>query len=68
VAVDPKLPKRALMTSRINTYLSGPMLFGMLAPSHYGAINLFTAIVAIALGLAAIWWAIDSSSKVAKSI
>jgi len=68
VAVDPKLPKRALMTSRINTYLSGPMLFGMLAPSHYGAINLFTALVAIALGLAAIWWAIDSSSKVAKSI
>jgi uncharacterized membrane protein len=68
IAVDPKLPKRALMTSRINTYLSGPMLFGMLAPSHYGAINLFTAIVAIALGLAAIWWAIDSSSKVAKSI
>jgi uncharacterized membrane protein len=68
VAVDPKLPKRALMTSRINTYLSGPMLFGMLAPNHYGAINLFTALVAIALGLAAIWWAIDSSAKVAKSI
>ena len=67
-AVDPKLPKRALLTSRTNTYLSGPMLFGMLAPNHYGAINVFTAIVAIALGLAAIWWAINSSSKVAKSI
>lgn len=68
VAVDPKLPRRALLTSRTNTYLSGPMLFGMLAPTHYGAINVFTALVAIALGLAAIWWAIDSSSKVAKSI
>ena len=67
-AVDPKLPRRALLTSRTNTYLSGPMLFGMLAPNHYGAINVFTAIVAIALGLAAIWWAINSSSKVAKSI
>ena len=67
-AVDPKLPKRALMTSRINSYLSGPMLFGMLAPNHYGAINMFTALIAIALGLAAIWWAIDSSPKVAKSI
>lgn len=67
-AVDPKLPRRALLTSRINTYLSGPMLFGMLAPTHYGAINVFTAIVAIALGLGAIWWAINSSPKVAKSI
>ena len=67
-AVDPKLPKRALLTSRINTYLSGPMLFGMLAPNHYGAINVFTAIVAIALGLAAIWWAINSAPKVGKSI
>ena len=68
VAPDPKLPRRALLTSRINAYLSGPMLFGMLAPTHYGAINVVTAIVAIALGLAAIWWAIDLSPKVAKSI
>ena len=68
VAVDPKLPKRALLTSRTNTYLSGPMLFGMLAPNHYGAINVLTALVAIALGLAAIWWAIETSPKVGTSI
>ena len=68
VAPDPKLPKRALLASRTNTYLSGPMLFGMLAPSHYGAINVFTGLVAIALGLVAIWWAIQTSPKVGKTI
>jgi uncharacterized membrane protein len=67
-APDPKLPRRALLASRTNAYLSGPMLFGMLAPTHYGGINLLTALVAIALGLAAIWWAIDTSPKVGKSI
>ena len=65
---DPALPKRALLASRTNTYLSGPMLFGMLAATHYSGINVLTALVAIALGLAAIWWAINTSSKVGKSI
>lgn len=68
VAPDPKLPKRALLASRTNAYLSGPMLFGMVAPTHYGAINLLTAVVAIGLGLIAIWWAIKSSPKVGRSI
>lgn len=68
VAVDPKLPKRALMASRTNTYLSGPMLFGMLAPTHYGGINVLTALVAIALGLLAIWWAIKTSPQVGKAV
>jgi uncharacterized membrane protein len=65
-AVDPALPKRALKASRINTYLSGPMLFGMLAPNHYGGINLVTAAVAIALGVLAVWWAIKTSPQVGK--
>jgi uncharacterized membrane protein len=43
--VDPKLPKRALHVSRVNAYLSGPLLFAMLAPNHYGAFNHFTAFV-----------------------
>jgi uncharacterized membrane protein len=68
VAVDPKLPKRALLASRTNAYLSGPMLFGMLAPSHYGAIDVLTALVAIGLGLLAIWWAIKTSPRVGTSI
>ena len=68
VPADPKLPKRALMASRINTYLSGPMLFGMLAPSHYGGFNVVTGLVAIALGLFAIWFALRTSPKVGTSI
>ena len=35
----PGLRRRAFLASRTNTYLSGPMLFGMLAPSHFGAID-----------------------------
>ena len=68
VPADPALPKRALLASRINTYLSGPMLFGMLAPSHYGGINIVTAVVAIGLGLLAIWWALRTAPTVGKSI
>ena len=68
VPADPALPKRAALASRINTYLSGPMLFGMLAPNHYGAINIVTAIVAIGLGLLAIWWAFRTAPTVGKSI
>jgi uncharacterized membrane protein len=66
--VDPALPKRALMASRINTFLSGPMLFGMLAPSHYGGINVVTGIVAIALGLLAIWVAFKHVPLAGKDI
>jgi uncharacterized membrane protein len=68
VPADPALPKRAALASRTNTYLSGPMLFGMLAPNHYGSINIVTAIVAIGLGLFAIWWAYQTAPKVGKSI
>ena len=64
----PEARKRALFFSRVNTYLSGPMLFGMLAPAHYGASNALTLLVAILLGLFAIWWAIKSSSKVGTSV
>jgi uncharacterized membrane protein len=65
--VDPKLGPRATLASKINTYLSGPMLFGMLAPNHYGSINLLTAVVAIGLGLFAIWYAYKDAPKAAAS-
>ena len=68
VAPDARLLKRAVLASKTNTYLSGPMLFGMMAPSHYGAINILTAALAIALGLFAIWWSYKSAPKVGKSI
>jgi len=60
--------KKAGLFSRINTYLSGPMLFGMLAPSHYGSINIVTAVVAILVGLAVIYHFIKISPKTGASI
>jgi uncharacterized membrane protein len=62
----PAVRKRAALTSRINTYLSGPMLFGMLAPAHYGAMNGVVVVAAIAIGVAIIWASIRSSYKVGK--
>lgn len=64
----PGARKRALLFSRINTFLSGPMLFGMLAPAHYGAANLVTVAVFVLVGVAAAWMAINCSSKVGTSV
>ena len=58
--------RRAGLASRINTFLSGPMLFGMIAPSHYGAINPVTAGIAILLGLIAIGKLIFVSGRACK--
>ncbi len=60
--------KKALLASRTNTFLSGPMLFGMLAPAHYGAINATTLVVFVAISLVCIWLAIASSAKVGTSV
>lgn len=60
----PAVRRRAYLASRMNTFLSGPMLFGMLAPAHYGAANVVTVLAAAALGLFAIWWSIRASFKV----
>ena len=64
----PAIRRRAFLASRTNTFLSGPMLFGMLAPAHYGASNALTMGVAIALGLFAIWWSIKASPNVGKKV
>jgi uncharacterized membrane protein len=64
----PAARARALKFSRINTYLSGPMLFGMLAPHHYSSINLVTVLVFIAVGAAAIWGAIGASYTVGQRV
>jgi uncharacterized membrane protein len=66
--VDPALPRKALKVSRANAYLSGPMLFGMLAPNHFGGFDIVSAVVAIALGLIAIWWAIGQSATAGTDI
>ena len=57
----PLLRRRAFRASRTNLYLSGPMLFGMLAPSHYGSVNFVTWIVAVVIGLAVMWLAMRAS-------
>ena len=64
----PAVRKRALLASRTNTFLSGPMLFGMLAPAHYGAFSWVTFVIASVLGLLAIWWAIKTSATAGSSV
>ena len=64
----PAIRRRASLTSRVNTYLSGPMLFGMLAPSHFGAIDWTTLLVAIVVALAIIHHILKVTGKVGKSV
>ncbi|MBI3318474.1 MAG: urate hydroxylase PuuD [Candidatus Omnitrophica bacterium] len=62
----PAARKKALLTSRVNTFLSGPMLFGMLAPSHYGAISSGAFLMAVGVGVLVIWASIRGSAQVGK--
>ena len=62
------LRRRSFRASRTNAFLSGPMLFGMLAPAHYGAINLEVWLIALAIGILVIWGAIKLSSSVGTSV
>ncbi len=68
VPASPALPARVLVVSRLNTVLSGPMLFGMLAATHYGGFNLVTALVAMGLGAAALWHVIAVAPRVGKTL
>ena len=65
-AEAPTVRRRAFLASRTNTFLSAPMLFGMLAPSHYGAMSLPAFLMVVGIGLLAAWWAIRSSARVGK--
>jgi uncharacterized membrane protein len=56
--------KRATLFSKINTYLSGPMLFGMVAANNYYSINLLTLIVFTVIGLGTIWGLYKLAPKV----
>ena len=64
----PATRKRAMLASRTNTYLSAPLLFAMLAPHAYGAINPVTLLVAVAIGAAVIWHLIKFSPKVGTGV
>ena len=54
-AEAPALTKRAFMASRLNTYLSMPMLFCMGAASHFPSFNLPTVAIAFAIGMGLVW-------------
>lgn len=59
----PAARKRVFVFSRLNTYLSGPMLIGMLAPSHYGAMSAASLVVFMLIAIGAMWLAIRFSPK-----
>jgi uncharacterized membrane protein len=63
-APDAALVKRATMASKINTYLSGPMLFGMLAANHYAHFGLVIFVVVVAVSLLVVAHAYKLSVKV----
>ena len=64
----PALAKRALMFSRANTYLSGPMLFCMIAPNSYPSLNVMTFVLATLFSVAIIYHLIKVSGKVGTTI
>ncbi len=64
----PAVRKRALLASRTNAYLSAPLLFAMLAPQSYGAINLATVVAVSAIGVVTIWHLIKISAKTGTNI
>ena len=51
----PFLRRRTVRSIRTATVLSGPMLFGMLAPAHSSAVNFATLTVALLLGSLILW-------------
>lgn len=64
----PNLAKRALLFSRTNTFLSGPMLFAMIAPNNYGAFSICTLLVVSAIGAITMWGFIRMSHKVGRTV
>jgi uncharacterized membrane protein len=62
----PALRARVTLFSKINTYLSGPMLFGMLAASHYSAMNVVSLLVFSAIAVVFVWSGYKIAPKVGK--
>src|SRR5258708_33285810 len=65
-AAPPEAAPQAALASKINTYLSGPMLWGMIAGSHVNLwdMNIGTLVVALVLGLGLIHGLYARSRKV----
>jgi uncharacterized membrane protein len=64
----PALAKKALTFSRINTYLSGPMLFGMIAPNNWHSFGLLEVLIVTVVGVGIIHGMIKMSYKVGTDI
>jgi|688.fasta_scaffold79678_3 uncharacterized membrane protein len=62
------LAKRALLFSRTNSYLSGPMLFCMFAPSHYGHFTWSGLLVVSAIAVFVMWGMIRMGFKVGQTV
>ena len=66
-AAPPELPKKALLFSRINTFLSAPMLAGMIAGAHqdtWSVMPLWMQLLFLVIGIGAIHGLIKTSYKV----
>lgn len=60
----PALAKKALLFSRTNTWLSGPMLVGMIMPNNGGAFDFVKLLVFSAISLFFVYGMIKMSAKV----
>ena len=70
-AAPPEVPKQALLFSRINTFLSAPMLAGMIAGAHqdtWSVMPLWMQFLFLVIGLGAIHGFIKRSYKVGTSL
>jgi uncharacterized membrane protein len=71
-AADPKLAPRAMMASKVNTYLSVPMLAGMICGAHGGYYpfgeSMEAFILTIAIGLGLVWLGYKFAPKVSSKI
>lgn len=70
---DPKLAPRATLASKVNTYLSVPMLMGMMEGAHGGQYVIFGGgimglSIAVALGLGAVYLCYALAPKVSTVI
>ena len=63
----PGLAARATMASKINTYLSVPLLFSMGGASHFSAFGWLSAILVIVVGFAIVWLMMSMAKNVGKS-
>ncbi len=64
----PALRARAALFSKINTYSSAPMLFGMLGAPHYGRSSVVTFVVVTLVGFAVVFGAYKHAPIVGKSV